>query len=112
GFSDLDSRDRSSLPNSQAAFHDSPPTNPAPPLRIGWLTNAWEKPDPDVAASAEAAMMVLKAHGYQVSDAQLPVGPWEDAGTVVVAVECASAFQDLIESGRVSRLTDPLGQIA
>jgi aspartyl-tRNA(Asn)/glutamyl-tRNA(Gln) amidotransferase subunit A len=107
-----DARDRSSLPNSEAAFHDSPLPNPARPLRIGWLTNAWEKPDPDIAASAEAAIAVLKAHGCQVSDAQLPVGPWEDAGTVVVAVECASAFQDLIESGRVSELTDPLGQIA
>jgi aspartyl-tRNA(Asn)/glutamyl-tRNA(Gln) amidotransferase subunit A len=107
-----DSRDRSSLPNSEAAFHDSPPTNAERPLRIGWLTNAWEKPDPDIAASAEAAIAVLKAHRCQVADAQLPVGPWEDAGTVVVAVEGASAFQDLIESGRVSELTDPLGQIA
>ena len=107
-----DARDQSSLPNSEAAFHDSPPSNPARPLRIGWLTNAWEKPDPDVAASAKAAIGVLKSHGCQVSDAQLPVGPWEDAGTVVIAVEGASAFQDLIESGRVSELADPLGQIA
>jgi aspartyl-tRNA(Asn)/glutamyl-tRNA(Gln) amidotransferase subunit A len=107
-----DSRDRSSLPNLEAAFHDTPPTNPARPLRIGWLTNAWEKADPDIAASAEAAIAVLKVHGCQVADAQLPVGPWEDAATVVVEVEGASAFQDLIESGRVSELTDPLGQIA
>src|SRR6266850_2617730 len=107
-----DARARSSLPNSEAAFHDSPPSNPARPLRIGWLTNAWEKPDPDVAVSAKAAIGVLKSHGCQVSDAQLPAGPWEDAGTVVIAVEGASAFQDLIESGRVSELADPLGQIA
>jgi len=107
-----DARDGSSLPISEAAFHDSPPSNPARPLRIGWLTNAWEKPDPDVTAAAEAAIAILKAQGCQVADAQLPVGPWEDAGTVVIAVEGASAFQDLIESGRVSELADPLGQIA
>src|SRR6266699_2585860 len=68
-----DARDRSSLPNAEAAFHDSPPSNPARPLRIGWLTNAWEKPEPDVAAAAEPAIAVLKAHGSQVADAQLPV---------------------------------------
>ncbi len=107
-----DARDGSSLPISEAAFHDSPPSKPARPLRIGWLTNAWEKPDPDVTAAAEAAIAILKAQGCQVADAQLPVGPWEDAGTVVIAVEGASAFQDLIESGRVSELADPLGQIA
>jgi len=107
-----DARDGSSLPISEAAFHDSLPSNHARPLRIGWLTNAWEKPDPDVTAAAEAAIAILKAQGCQVADAQLPVGPWEDAGTVVIAVEGASAFQDLIESGRVSELADPLGQIA
>jgi aspartyl-tRNA(Asn)/glutamyl-tRNA(Gln) amidotransferase subunit A len=107
-----DARDRSTLPNSEAAFHDSSLSSPARPLRIGWLTNAWEKPDLDVTATAEAAMAVLKDHGYQVADAQLPVGPWEEAATVVIAVEGASAFQDLIESGRVSELADPLGQIA
>ncbi len=107
-----DARDGSSLPISEAAFHDSPPSKPARPPRIGWLTNAWEKPDPDVTAAAEAAIAILKAQGCQVADAQLPVGPWEDAGTVVIAVEGASAFQDLIESGRVSELADPLGQIA
>jgi aspartyl-tRNA(Asn)/glutamyl-tRNA(Gln) amidotransferase subunit A len=107
-----DGRDSGSLPISDAAFHDSPPSNPSRVLRIGWLTNAWEKPDPDVAAAAETAIAVLKAHGCHVADAQLPVGPWEDAATVVVAVEGASAFQDLIESGRVSELADPLGQIA
>src|SRR5260370_11112220 len=107
-----DARDGSSLPISEAAFHDSASSNPARALRIGWLTNAWEKPDPDVTAAAEAAIAILKAQGCQVADAQLPVGPWEDAATVVIAVEGASAFQDLIESGRVSELADPLGQIA
>src|SRR6202158_6276444 len=63
-----DARDRSPMPNSEAAFHDSPSSNPARPLRIGWLTNAWEKPDLEVAASAEAAIAVLMAHGCQVAE--------------------------------------------
>src|SRR5260370_12475948 len=31
---------------------------------------------------------------------------------MIVAVECAVSFRPLIRSGRVSELTDPLGQIA
>jgi aspartyl-tRNA(Asn)/glutamyl-tRNA(Gln) amidotransferase subunit A len=42
----------------------------------------------------------------------LPEGPFEDAGNVIIAVECASAFRTLIRSGKVSELADPLGQIA
>jgi aspartyl-tRNA(Asn)/glutamyl-tRNA(Gln) amidotransferase subunit A len=42
----------------------------------------------------------------------LPVGPWEEAGNIIVAVESAASFRSLIRSGRVSELTDPLGQIA
>jgi aspartyl-tRNA(Asn)/glutamyl-tRNA(Gln) amidotransferase subunit A len=107
-----DVRDRSSLPGSEGSFHDPSTTNAARDVRIGWLTNAWEEIDRDVLAAAEAAAEVLKGRGCRVADAQLPVGPWEESATVVVAVEGASAFQDLIESGRVAELTDPLGQIA
>jgi aspartyl-tRNA(Asn)/glutamyl-tRNA(Gln) amidotransferase subunit A len=47
-----------------------------------------------------------------VKDVSLPVGPWEEAGNIVIAVEGAASFRSLIRSGRVSELTDPLGQIA
>jgi len=42
----------------------------------------------------------------------LPLGPWEEAGGIIVAVESAASFRQLIRSGRVSELNDPLGQIA
>ena len=44
-------------------------------------------------------------------DAALPTGAWEDAGNIVVSVEAAGSFRDLIRSGKVSELADPLGQI-
>jgi len=34
-----------------------------------------------------------------VKDVALPVGPWEDAGSIIVAVECAASFRSLIRSG-------------
>jgi aspartyl-tRNA(Asn)/glutamyl-tRNA(Gln) amidotransferase subunit A len=54
----------------------------------------------------------LKRFFAGIKDAVLPVGPWEDAGNIIVAVESAASFRSLIRSGRVSELNDPLGQIA
>jgi aspartyl-tRNA(Asn)/glutamyl-tRNA(Gln) amidotransferase subunit A len=104
-----DSRDRGSLPSAEASF-----SYPAPLpsiLRIGRLTNAWSKPDPEIDAAFVAALDVLKNHGMKISDATLPDGPYESAGGTIIAVEGAAAFRDLLDSGKVSELADPLGQI-
>src|SRR5260370_9818811 len=82
------------------------------PLRVGWLTNAWKSLEPGVARPIEAAKRILKKNYSSVKDTALPVGPWEEAGGIIVAVECAASFRSLIRSGPVSALTDPLGQIS
>ncbi len=104
-----DPLDRSSLPPQDADFQW--PALPAEPLRIGWLTNAWQKPDPEIASAAMTALNVIEASGAHVSDAKLPDGPYEAAAGTIVSVEGAAAFRDLIDSGRVAELADPLGQI-
>ncbi len=43
-----------------------------------------------------------------ISSVQLPEGPFEAAGGIVINVEAASSFASLIDSGEVSRLNDPL----
>jgi len=108
-----DLKDRGTLPIDKAAFTYSPSMElHSRSLRIGWLTNAWKSLGPDVAKPVEAAAKILKRFFASVRDAALPVGPWEDAGNIIVAVEGAASFRPLIRSGRVSELTDPLGQIA
>ena len=108
-----DSRDRSTLPLDKAAFTYSPSMDlKSRSLKIGWLSNAWKKPEPGVAKAADAAEKVLKKYFPSVKKAALPEGPFEDAGNVIVAVEGASSFRALIRSGRVKELADPLGQIA
>jgi aspartyl-tRNA(Asn)/glutamyl-tRNA(Gln) amidotransferase subunit A len=108
-----DFRDRSTLPIDKGAFTYSPSMElKSRPLKIGWLTNAWKKLDPGVAKPVEAAQKVLRRYFSSVKNAALPEGPFEDAGNVIIAVECASAFRMLIRSGKVSELADPLGQIA
>jgi aspartyl-tRNA(Asn)/glutamyl-tRNA(Gln) amidotransferase subunit A len=46
-----------------------------------------------------------------MSTITLPEGPWETAAGVIVSAEGAAAFHQLIESGRVKELSDPLGKI-
>jgi len=107
-----DQKDRGTVPIDKAAFTYSPSAElHARALRVGWLTNAWKSPEPSVAKPVAAAKTVLKKSFPSVKDVALPVGPWEDAGNIIVAVESAASFRSLIRSGKVSELTDPLGQI-
>jgi aspartyl-tRNA(Asn)/glutamyl-tRNA(Gln) amidotransferase subunit A len=108
-----DPKDRGTVPIDKGAFTYSPSMElHARPLKIGWLTNAWKSLAPGIAKPIDAANRILKRYFSSVKDVALPVGPWEDAGNIIVAVESAASFRSLIRSGRVSELTDPLGQIA
>lgn len=104
--------DRSTLPIDKAAFTYSASMEiTAKPLRIGWLANAWKTLDKEVAKATLAAEKVIRRHFASVKVVRLPEGPFEEAAGVVIAVEGAGAFRDLIRSGKVSELADPLGQI-
>jgi aspartyl-tRNA(Asn)/glutamyl-tRNA(Gln) amidotransferase subunit A len=103
-----DADDLGSLPNAEAAFTYKQQSSP---LRIGWLTNAWKEVNADVKSVTDAAVQALRGAGAVISEAALPEGPWEVAAGITISVEGASAFDDLIESGRVAQLVDPLGKI-
>jgi aspartyl-tRNA(Asn)/glutamyl-tRNA(Gln) amidotransferase subunit A len=108
-----DPRDRSTVPIDKGAFTYSPSMDfKANTLRLGWLTNAWSAIEPEVAKVVAVAEKVLRKFSPGMRDATLPTGAWEDAGNVVVSVESAASFRDLIRSGKASELADPLGQIA
>jgi aspartyl-tRNA(Asn)/glutamyl-tRNA(Gln) amidotransferase subunit A len=108
-----DPKDRGTLPVDQAAFTLSPSQDmSAKSLRFGWLTNAWKNAEPSLAKTAEEAMRVIRKYVGKVAEAKLPEGPSDAAANIIVAVEGASAFESLIESGRCAELTDPLGKIA
>ena len=110
-----DARDPGTLPLDRAAFSYSAAQDlHARPLRVGWVVNAWKDKDlqAGVGKVAKEAMRVVRRHAASVKDVRLPEGPWDEAGGVIVNVESASAYENLITSGRTADLTDPLGQIA
>jgi Asp-tRNA(Asn)/Glu-tRNA(Gln) amidotransferase A subunit family amidase len=107
-----DLRDRGTLPIDKAAFTYSPSVElRSRALRIGWLTNAWKTLDPRVATPVAVVAKAMRKFYASVRDTALPTGPWEDAGNLIMGVEAAASFRSLIRSGKVSELTDPLGQI-
>jgi len=105
-----DPEDHDSLPDPEFRY-PAPHLEPRHPIRVGRLTNVWSRIDPDVQKNFAAAVDVLEKDGMRVSDAQMPEGPFEQAAELTILIEAASAFQDLIHSGKCAGLTDPLGQI-
>src|SRR5271163_607348 len=106
--------DRSTLSIDKAAFTYSPASDLKPrALRVGWLTNAWQEKafDPSVAKVIDTVHKLLPHHFSSVKSAALPEGPWEEAANVILSCEAGSSFGDLIRSGQVGQLTDPLAKI-
>lgn len=106
-----DPKDHDSLRPALASFDYKAASSGARPLRIGRLTNVFPNADPVLHSAVDEALKVLEQNGAQVSDAQLPEGPYEEAGELVILIEAASAFSDLIQSGRCAQLEDALGQV-
>ncbi|MGH9412378.1 MAG: amidase [Terriglobales bacterium] len=104
-----DAGDWDSLPAPEAKF-DAAASRPRG-LRVGRLTNVFPNARPELHQAADRALDVLRAHGATVEDAEIPQGPFEEASELVILIEAASAFSELIASGRCQMLADPLGQI-
>ncbi len=106
-----DPREEDSLPESLAAFPYRRSRPSGRPLRIGRLTNVFPHAKPEIHTAVDEALKVMEAHGAQVSDAEIPDGPYEQEAELVILIEAASAFSELITSGRCELLDDPLGRI-
>src|SRR5262245_59477840 len=107
-----DIKDQSTLPLDKAAFTYSPSIElSAKPPRIGWGTNAWKQIDRNAEKAIQAAERSVRKMFPGTKNVTLPDGPFEAAAGITIGVEGTAAFRDLIRSGRVSQLSDPLGQI-
>jgi len=105
-----DAEDAGSLPEAAARYAGA--GEPQKTLRVGWIANQWKEIAPDVNKNTMEAREVLeKNRAFHLSTVTLPEGPWEIAAGTIVSVEGAAAFRDLIQSGRVAGLSDPLGKI-
>ncbi|MBI1746427.1 MAG: amidase [Acidobacteria bacterium] len=80
-------------------------------FKIGVLKGATNQVQPEVKTNFEAALEVLGRLGTLTPDVELPDFPYGPVVGVIVGAEGASAFLDLIESGRVQQLQAPRDRI-
>src|SRR5207248_651029 len=99
-----DPRDESSLPHG---FAYSGAARPAKKLRLVVPKGCTEKVQPAVRENFEAALKVVSEIADVTRDVTWPDFPWGPAVGTIVGVEGASAFYELLDSGKVKELTCP-----
>jgi aspartyl-tRNA(Asn)/glutamyl-tRNA(Gln) amidotransferase subunit A len=72
--------------------------------KVAIIKNATAKTMPAIAKNFEASLAVLREFCDLVPDVALPKGPYGAVFGAIFNGECASAFRDLIESGRSREL--------
>jgi aspartyl-tRNA(Asn)/glutamyl-tRNA(Gln) amidotransferase subunit A len=80
---------------------------PTRKLRIAVPKGVTERVQPEVRSNFDAALAALKDSIEVTRDVEWPDLPWGPAVSAIVGAEGASAFLDLIESGRVKELSCP-----
>ncbi len=72
--------------------------------RLGVPRNWRDEVQPEVAANFEASLEVLRETAT-IEATDLPDMPGQEAARIIISAEAASAFEDLIESGRALQLS-------
>ena len=78
--------------------------------RIAVMKDSYEKAQAPVRENFLRSLDVLRKFATVEMDVKLPDFPYGPAVGTIVDAEGASAFRDLIESGRVAELTSPMGR--
>jgi aspartyl-tRNA(Asn)/glutamyl-tRNA(Gln) amidotransferase subunit A len=73
-------------------------------FRIGVIKNATQGTQPEVRRNFETAVEVLRKLGTEVEGVAYPDLPYGPAVGTIISAEAASAFRDLLESGRSREL--------
>ena len=96
-------------PHARAApyAHAAPAGAPAAKPVVGVLRNATLGVQPEVAESFTRSLDVLARFATLVPDVDFPDLPYNEAAETVISAECASAFEELLDSGRVRELRAP-----
>ncbi len=103
-----DSADPSTL---AARFTHPPRTGRRGRFRIGILRGTLDGTQPEVRRNFEASLEALRDFAEIRDDLALPDFPWEAMAATIIEAEAASAFEPLVQSGRITDLTAPEDRI-
>jgi aspartyl-tRNA(Asn)/glutamyl-tRNA(Gln) amidotransferase subunit A len=103
-----DPSDRSTLDH---AFDSPSPAGERKRYRLGILRGTLEKTQPEVRRNFEESVRALREIADIEDGLELPEYPYDAMASIVIAAEAASAFEPLLESGKVTALTAPEDRI-
>jgi aspartyl-tRNA(Asn)/glutamyl-tRNA(Gln) amidotransferase subunit A len=103
-----DPSDRSTL---DQRFDYPAPAGERKRYRLGMLRGTLEKIQPEVRRNFEESVRALREIADIEDGLELPEYPYDAMASTVIAAEAASAFEPLLESGRVTALTAPEDRI-
>jgi aspartyl-tRNA(Asn)/glutamyl-tRNA(Gln) amidotransferase subunit A len=84
-----------------------PGARPMRRYRIGILRGTLDRTQPEVRRNFDDSLGVLREIADVEENLELPDYPWDAMAGLVLDAEAASAFEPLVLSGRVTRLTAP-----
>ncbi len=87
-------------------YHYPPTDAPSRPFRIAILKDGVEHAQPELKANFARALEVFKSLG-SITEVELPDLPFSRVASTVLSAEAASAFEEMLESGDVFKLTAP-----
>ncbi len=92
-------------------FRPSPSRSTAGrPIRLGILQHDYAR-SPETHKLFEDALTVFRRRKFVLADAHYPQGiPYDATAGAIIRAEAASAFENLVRSGRVGLLADPVQQ--
>jgi aspartyl-tRNA(Asn)/glutamyl-tRNA(Gln) amidotransferase subunit A len=93
---------------SSLSDHFSYPSASAPvkPFRFGVVEDELDNAQPEVVENFQRSLEVLKEFGA-LEPVALPDHPYSEATALIIRAEMASAFEDIIRSGKIRELTAP-----
>jgi aspartyl-tRNA(Asn)/glutamyl-tRNA(Gln) amidotransferase subunit A len=107
-----DPLDHDSISSSASPFiYQETESTQSSPLKIGRLTNVYDKADPEANKAIDEACRAFEKAGATVESCEFPDGPFEEAAELTILMEAASSFEHLIRSGKCKDLTDPQGRV-
>lgn len=109
-ISGVDPLDPTSVDNSSRSAVGVP-RGKAKALRLAVMKDSYEKAQSEVRENFLRSLDVLKKFASVEMDVKLPDFPYGPAVGTIVDAEGASAFRELIESGRVQELASPTGRV-
>jgi aspartyl-tRNA(Asn)/glutamyl-tRNA(Gln) amidotransferase subunit A len=103
----LAGRDPLDPSSADKPFAHAEPKAPAKKFKIGVIKGATRRAQPEVKKTFEAALKVLEKVAEVEAEVEFPSLPFGATVGTIIHAEGASAFRDLIESGRTKELRSP-----